>query len=78
MPRFFFHVFDEAVVHDDEGIELPDRAAAHEAALVGARALICEQVRRGRVSLRHRIEVEDEGGASVATLSFADAVTIDG
>lgn len=74
MPRFFFHVFDDVVARDDEGIELADSQAAREAALAGARELICEQVRRGRVCLQHRIVVEDEAGAAVAAIAFADAV----
>jgi hypothetical protein len=77
MPRFFFHVFDDLVLLDDEGIELADVHAARDAALAGARAMICDQVRKGRLTLHHRVEVEDEGGAPVLTLAFGDAVTIE-
>lgn len=77
MPRFFFHLFDDVVVLDDEGVELADSEAAKAAAVVGARELICDQVRRGRVTLHHRIEVEDERGAPVAQLRFADVVTLE-
>lgn len=76
MPRFFFHVYDDVVVRDDEGLVLPDRDAARAAALSGARAMICDQVRSGRVYLAHRIEVEDETGAQVLVLPFGDAIEI--
>lgn len=78
MPRFFFHVFDDAVARDEEGVELPHAEAAGRAALEGARAMICDQVREGRIALDHRIEVEDEAGARILTLTFREAVEIDG
>ena len=77
MPRFFFHIIDDLVINDDEGIELPDVEAARGTALTGARAMICEQVAKGRITLHHRVEVEDEDGGPVLTLTFGDAVTIE-
>ena len=77
MPRFFFHVYDDMVVHDDEGIQLPDVEAARAAALSGARALICEEVMKGRLCLDHRVEVEDEAGERVLVLPFREVIAID-
>jgi hypothetical protein len=77
VPRFFFHVFDDLVARDDEGLDLADAEAARGAALAGARAMICDQVRNGRLTLHYWVEVEDEDGAPVLTLAFADAVTIE-
>lgn len=77
MPRFFFHVYDEALVKDEDGIELADATAARLAALAGARALMCDQLKTGRLSLHHRIEVVDETGARVLSLPFGDAVRIE-
>ncbi|HEX8467415.1 MAG TPA: hypothetical protein VF620_06395 [Allosphingosinicella sp.] len=77
MPRFFFHVFDDAVIRDEEGIELADAEAARRTALEGARAMMCEQLVKGRLSLHHRVEVEDEEGGAVLTLRFGDAVEIE-
>ncbi|HEU0098972.1 MAG TPA: hypothetical protein VFQ67_09380 [Allosphingosinicella sp.] len=77
MPRFFFHVVDDVVIRDDEGIELSDAEAARSAALAGARAMICDQVKTGRIALHHRIDVEDEAGQPVLTMTFGDAVTIE-
>ena len=77
MPRFFFHVFDDMTVCDDEGLDLPDVEAAARAALAGAREMICVQVKNGRLHLGHRIEVEDEAGAQVLVLHFGDAIEIE-
>ena len=42
------------VAIDDEGVELADVETAREQAIEGAR-LICDQVRRGRINLGHRL-----------------------
>ena len=76
MPRYFFHVYDDVVAEDQEGIELPNVAAARLKALAGARDLIAEQVRHGYFVLSHWIDVVDEQGAPVLTLTFRDAVDI--
>ncbi|MGE5723459.1 MAG: DUF6894 family protein [Sphingomonadales bacterium] len=78
MPRYFFHVVDDMITRDGEGQECADVAEAWAYALRSARSLICEQVRRGRISLRHRIDVSDEAGNPAFSLSFGDAVAIEG
>ena len=77
VPRYFFHVYDDLVLRDDEGIELADTVAARDAALAGAREMMCDQVKKGRLSLHHRIEVEDERGRVILTLPFDEAVSIE-
>jgi hypothetical protein len=77
MPRFFFDVHDDIDMIDDDGVELPDADAAAREALRGARALICEQVTKGRINLSHFVKVRDEAGAHVATVSFDEAVTLE-
>lgn len=77
MPRFFFHFYDDLDLTDEEGIEMADAPAARAAALAGARAMICDQVKTGHLDLSHRIEVRDEGGGAVLTLPFSDAVIIE-
>jgi hypothetical protein len=76
VPRYFFHVYDDVIAHDEEGAELPNLAAARLNALIGARDLISEQVRRGYVVLSHWIDVVDEQGQKVLTVTFRDAVDI--
>ena len=78
MPRFFFNIFDDAATIDEVGLDLPDVAAARETAIEEARAAIGEAVRRGRVDLSHRIEVEDEARRPVLMLPFSAAVEIEG
>ena len=78
MPRFFFNLFDDAAVIDEVGVELPDLAAARQAAVEEARAVISEEVKNGRVDLGHRIEVEDESRRPVLVLPFSAAVEIEG
>lgn len=78
MPRFYFHVFDEVVALDVEGVDLPDLAAAQKVALDGARELICDQVRKGHLNLGHRVEVTDERGETVLKIAFRDVFTIEG
>ena len=76
MPRYFFHVYDDVIAHDEEGAELPNLAAARLNALKGARDLISDQVRRGYFVLSHWIDVVDEQGEKVLTLTFGEAVDI--
>jgi hypothetical protein len=76
VPRYFFHVYDDIIAHDDEGAELPNVAAARLRALAGARDMIAEQVRHGYFVLSHWIDVVDEEGSAVLTLAFRDAVDI--
>jgi hypothetical protein len=77
VPRYFFHVYDDLILRDEEGIELADAQGAHAAALAGARAMMCDQLTKGRLSLHHRIEVEDEWGAAILILPFGDAIRIE-
>ena len=78
MPRFFFHLYNDMIVEDEEGLELPDLATAREQAIVGGRELLCEQVRIGRMRLHHRIEVADEKGRIVLKVPFRELVDIEG
>ncbi|HEV2748353.1 MAG TPA: hypothetical protein VGW34_13775 [Allosphingosinicella sp.] len=78
MPRVFFHVIDDLVTIDEEGVELPDREAVRRYAEAGARGLMCDQLTKGRLNLSHRIDAKDEKGRPVLTLYFRDVVTIEG
>lgn len=76
MPRYFFHVYDDVIAIDEEGMELPNVAAARLQALRGARDIVAEQVKHGYFVLSHWIDVVDDGGEAVLTLSFREAVEI--
>ena len=77
MPRFFFNVQDaHGALRDREGRELCDVAAARMAALDGARSLISDDVREGKLDLNGRLEVTDAPGGVVLVLRYADAVCL--
>jgi hypothetical protein len=78
MPRFFMHLHDGVDrLLDEEGVVLSTGEIA-EAALDAARDCIAGDVRKGRIDMRSRIDVEDKDGAVVHTLRFGDAVIIIG
>lgn len=76
MPRFYFHLYNDIVARDDEGRVLSDLNEARAVAVTEAREMMSESVLEGRMTLSHRIDVADEAGAAVATVSFRDAVTV--
>ena len=78
MPRFYFHLHNDVEARDEEGQELADVESARAEALRGARELLAEAVRSGRVDLSHWIEVEDEAGERILTLRFGDSVDFEG
>jgi hypothetical protein len=76
VPRYFFSVYDDVIAQDEEGVELPNVAAARLYAIKGARDIIAEQVRHGKFVLSHWIDVADEHGAPLFTVTFREAVDI--
>ena len=79
MPRFFLHLHEcGSIVIDEEGVELPDRDAAHRAAVRSARDVMCAEVAEGRLCLGCCIEVQDEEQRLVERLPFREAVSVSG
>ncbi len=78
MPRYYFHVYDDVEALDDEGLDRADAEAAVAGAVNAARELAAEEVRRGKLNLGHRIEVEDESGSVIAAVMFRDCVLVEG
>jgi hypothetical protein len=76
VPRYYFHVHDDLIAQDEEGVELPNLAAARLNALTGARDIIAAQVKHGYFVLSHWIDVVDEQGEKVLAVKFGDAVGI--
>ena len=76
MPRFFFHLYDDMVVLDEEGKDLPSAAAAREHAIRNAREIACAEVMEGHLGLNHRIEVVDAKDVPIATVRFKDVVQL--
>lgn len=78
MTRFFFHLIDDVFSQDEEGVELIDAATAHAKAVFIAREIAATEIREGRLSLHHRIEVTDVTGSPILTLPLGAAFEIDG
>ena len=70
LPRFFFNVSDGADLLDDEGIVLPNVAAARSQAMITAGELLRERGRRFWTGVDWRMTVRDEAGATVCSLRF--------
>lgn len=79
MPLYFFHLCDgEDVLLDPEGRRLDGADAIAEAALVEARSILSDDVRKGRIDLDYRIDVEDCDRNLIHRLHFADVLEIVG
>ena len=76
MPLYYFHIYNDAITMDEEGVELADAHAARAHAVNGARSLVCETARHGYLVRAHRIEIVDEHQKPVGTVRFDEAVEI--
>ena len=56
---------------------MPDLESARSRAIREAREIACEQIKEGKLSLHHRIEVVDEDERPVFTLPFRSAFKIE-
>jgi hypothetical protein len=75
VPRYHFHLHDRTGFTEDvQGRNLADLPRARERAIREARAIICEDVRNGRLDLSGSIEVTEGNGEVVLTLRFTEAV----
>jgi Domain of unknown function (DUF6894) len=77
MPRFFFNMRNGESIDNPDGIFLPDTRSARLEAIRSARDIMAEEVRRGHLSLSHRIEVTDENGEPVLAVPFREVVEIE-
>lgn len=73
MPRFYFHVWchGETLSKDDLCLDFPDVVSAHNEALRAARGLVGAFAARGKDPKDCTVEVENDAGELVASLSFA-------
>ena len=80
MARYFFHVkgADGAVSRDREGQELPDLDAARAEAVSSNREMLGERLLHGGSLGPRQIEIADESGKLLATVSVHDVLMDDG
>lgn len=76
MPRYFFNIVEgNSSAIDPDGADLPDVAAARREAVLSVRAIVGDDLRSGgSFTADRRIEVTDESGKVVFSLSFTDAI----
>jgi len=77
LPHFHFHVHDHlGLTHDSDGRELPDIEAARHEAVKGVRSILGDEVSRGLIDLRGRIEVADPDGKVLLAIPYMEAVSL--
>ena len=77
MPRYYFNVHNGiGFVEDEEGRDYADLDAARTEAVRGAREILAEDVAKGVVDLRGRLEVIDAAGAVALVITFAEIVEV--
>jgi hypothetical protein len=76
VPRFYFHLFNDLTVMDEEGVILPNAAVALQKGIVSARKMAAQSVLDGHLVLGHRIEVADASGTTIGTIHFRDVVDV--
>jgi hypothetical protein len=77
VPHYYFHLFDDLDVLDEEGLDLADDGAARIHAVEEARTMACHAVQNGHLNLGHRIEIEDEKGGRTP-VPFGSAFIVEG
>lgn len=79
MAHYYLHLSNASIEAEDvEGIEAADVANARIVAVDGIRQFLGHELAKGMLDLRGRIDIADDRGVVVATVPFADAVTIVG
>ena len=72
MPRYFLNVTEGAdFIPDQEGVERDDFAAVQREAIQGVSDLIAEAVKSGNHDYEGRLDVQNERGETVLTVTFA-------
>jgi len=76
MVLYHLNIFNtRGEVRDEDGTEFTSLPAAHTAALAGIRTLLGREAVAGRMDLRGRLEVVQDGEI-VLTVAFEDAIEI--
>ena len=77
MALYLLHLYNSlGFVPDEEGKELSDLAAARRVAADAIRDILGEEVKKGVIDLRGRIEIANEAQEALAVVPFLEAVEI--
>lgn len=76
MARYFFNLYDDLIIHDEDGAVFDSTDEAKAYAVRNARDVACGQVMQGYLALDHRIEITDHHGNVLATVRFDDAIRV--
>ena len=77
MPRYFFNLHNGiGPILDEEGQLLPDIEAARDTALTGIRSILADELARGDLDLKGRIDIVDDRQDILLSVSFEEAVAI--
>jgi hypothetical protein len=75
MPRYYFHVRKgQHIFRDEEGQELPDSGAANREAINSIREIVGEKILHGGSLNSRTIEIADETGKVVETVSTREVL----
>jgi hypothetical protein len=70
VPRYYFHIADGRVIHDNEGTELPDLKSARAEAIRTSGTILSEQ-NSSWTGTAWRMSVADEQGTVLLTIDFS-------
>jgi hypothetical protein len=75
--RYYLNVFNRtAAAFDEEGLDLPDLAAARRTAIDGIRSIVASEVKSGKIDLQGRIEILDVDRKVKAVVQYRDAFDV--
>jgi hypothetical protein len=75
MPRYYFNIIaGDGIREDLEGTELPSLEDANAEAIEDARTLMSDAVLLGQDISSRRVEICNEAGDVLLTVSFKDAI----
>jgi hypothetical protein len=75
MSRFYLHMCDGSdFAEDEEGVELPDLAAARRIAIDSLRDILAGEIKSGVLRRASFVEIENEHHQLVLTVPFIEAV----
>jgi hypothetical protein len=77
MPHYHLHLHNAHVdASDEQGHELENLTAAREMALHGIRDFLAHEVMQGRLDLRGQVDVANDSGHILASVTFVEAVAV--